>query len=84
MTVGPLYADGFGTNPNIDKVCTVDVSANFKHDDQDLSGQQDDGTFVPTDDDIKQVTEIGKNYLIEHRLVNQKFKIQFLIRKCLL
>lgn len=67
MTVGPLYADGFGTNPNIDKVCTVDVSANFKHDDQDLSGQQDDGTFVPTDDDIKQVTEIGKNYLIEHR-----------------
>lgn len=67
VTVGPLYADGFGTNPNIDKVCTVDVSANFKHDDQDLSGQQDDGTFVATDDDIKQVTEIGKNYLIEHR-----------------
>ena len=67
VTVGPIYAEGFGTNPNIDKVCTVDVSANFKHDDQDLSGQQDDGTFVPTDDDIKQVTEIGKNYLIEHR-----------------
>lgn len=67
VTVGPIYAEGFGTNPNIDKVCTVDVSANFKHDDQDLSGQRDDGTFVPTDDDIKQVTEIGKNYLIEHR-----------------
>lgn len=67
VKVGPLYADGFGNNPNVDKVCTVDVSGNFKHDDQDLSGQQADGTFVATQADIDQVTDIGKNYLIEHR-----------------
>ncbi len=67
VTVGPLYADGFGNDINVDKVCTIDVSGNFKHDDQDLSGQQPDGTFVATDEDIKQVTEIGKNYIIEHR-----------------
>lgn len=67
VTVGPLYAEGFGIDPNIDKVNTIDVSGNFKHDDQDLSGQQADGSFVATQDDIDQVTNIGKNYLIEHR-----------------
>lgn len=67
VKVGPLYADGFGNDPNIDKVNTVDVSSYLKHDDQDLSGQQSDGTFVATADDIKQVTDIGKNYIIEHK-----------------
>ena len=67
VKVGPLYADGFGNDPNIDKVNTVDVSSYLKHDDQDLSGQQPDGTFVATADDIKQVTDIGKNYIIEHK-----------------
>lgn len=67
VKVGPLYADGFGVNPNIDSVNTVDISSYFKHDDQDLSGQQPDGSFVATQADIDQATEIGKNYLIEHR-----------------
>ena len=67
VKVGPLYAEGFGTDPNVDKVTTVDVSSYIKHDDQDLSGQQADGSFAPTEDDIRQVTEAGKNYLIEHR-----------------
>ncbi len=67
VKVGPLYADGFGVNPNIDSVNTVDISSYFKHDDQDLSGQQSDGSFVATQADIDQATEIGKNYLIEHR-----------------
>lgn len=67
VKVGPLYAEGFGNDPNVDKVTTVDVSSYIKHDDQDLSGQQADGSFAPTEDDIRQVTEASKNYLIEHR-----------------
>ena len=67
VKVGPLYADGFGINPNIDKVTYVDVSSLFTHDNQDLSGQQTDGSFVPTQKDIDQVTEIGREYLVEHR-----------------
>ncbi|WP_240714238.1 phage tail protein [Lactobacillus crispatus] len=67
VKIGPLYAEGFGVNPNIDSVNTVDISGYFKHDDQDLSGQQSDGSFVATQADIDQATEIGKNYLIEHR-----------------
>lgn len=67
VKVGPLYVDGFGTDPNIDKVTTVDVSSYIKHDDQDLSGQQADGSFVATEDDIRQATEALKNYMIEHR-----------------
>lgn len=67
VKVGPLYANGFGVNPNIDSVNTVDISGYFKHDDQDLSGQQSDGSFVATQADIDQATKIGKNYLIEHR-----------------
>lgn len=67
VKVGPLYAEGFGVNPNIDSVNTVDISGYFKHDDQDLSGQQSDGSFVATQADIDQATKIGKNYLIEHR-----------------
>ena len=46
VNVGPLFADGFGNDPNIDKVTTVDVSSYIKHDDQDLSGQQTDGSYV--------------------------------------
>ena len=67
VKVGPLYADGFGIDPNIDKVNTVDLSGNFKHDDQDLSGQQPDGSFVATQADIDQLTQLGNNYLKEHR-----------------
>ena len=67
VKVGPLYADGFGIDPNIDKVNTVDLSSNFKHDDQDLSGQQPDGSFIATQADINQLTQLGNNYLKEHR-----------------
>ena len=67
VTVGPLYADGFGNNPNIDKVNSVDLSSNFIHDDQDLSGQQPDGSFAPTQADIQQLTKLGQDYIIEHR-----------------
>ena len=67
VKVGPLYVDGFGNNPNVDKVTTVDLSSYVKHDDQDLSGQQADGTFIATQDDIRQATEALKNYMIEHR-----------------
>lgn len=67
VTVGPLYADGFGIDPNIDKVNAVDLSSNFIHDDQDLSGQQDDGSFVATQADIDQLTNLGKAYIQEHK-----------------
>lgn len=67
VKVGPLYADGFGNDINIDKVNTVDLSGNFKHDDQDLSGQQPDGSFVATEADISQLTQLGQNYLKQAR-----------------
>lgn len=67
VKIGPLYADGFGIDINVDKVNTVDLSGNFKHDDQDLSGQQPDGSFVATQADIDQLNQLGQNYLIEHR-----------------
>ena len=67
VTVGPLYADGFGIDPNVDKVNAVDLSSNFIHDDQDLSGQQDDGSFVATSADIDQLTKLGKAYIQEHK-----------------
>lgn len=67
VTVGPIYADGFGIDPNVDKVNSVDLSSNFKHDDQDLSGQQADGTFVATQADIDQLTQLGQQYVIEHK-----------------
>ncbi|WP_158593057.1 phage tail spike protein [Lactobacillus sp. ESL0230] len=67
VKIGPLYADGFGIDPNVDKVNTVDLSSNFKHDDQDLSGQQPDGSFVATDADISQLTQLGQNYLKQYR-----------------
>ena len=67
VKVGPMYADGFGIDINVDKVNTVDLSGNFQHDDQDLSGQQPDGTFVATQADIDQLTQLGQNYLIEHK-----------------
>lgn len=67
VTVGPLYADGFGNNPNVDKVNSVDLSSNFLHDDQDLSGQQPDGSFVPTQADIDQLIKLGQDYITEHR-----------------
>lgn len=62
-----MYADGFGIDINVDKVNTVDLSGNFQHDDQDLSVQQPDGTFVATQADIDQLTQLGQNYLIEHK-----------------
>lgn len=67
VVVGPLYANGFGMDPNVDKVNVVDVSSYYTHDNQDLSGQQPDGSFVPTQADIDGVTQIGEQYLIEHR-----------------
>ena len=67
VKVGPMYADGFGIDINVDKVNTVDLSGNFQHDDQDLSVQQPDGTFVATQADIDQLTQLGQNYLIEHK-----------------
>ena len=67
VTVGPIFAEGFGNDPNVDKVNGVDMSSYFKHDDQDLSGQQSDGSFVATQADIDQLTNLGKNYVIEHR-----------------
>ena len=67
VKIGPLYADGFGIDPNIDKVNTVDLSSYFKHDDQDLSGQQPDGSFVETQADIDQLNQLGQSYLIQHR-----------------
>ena len=62
-----MYADGSGIDINVDKANTVDLSGNFQHDDQDLSGQQPDGTFVATQADIDQLTQLGQNYLIEHK-----------------
>lgn len=61
----------FPENPGqheVQRVENVDLSNYIKHDDQDLSGQQPDGSFVATDDDKAQLLAAAKDYVIEHRI----------------
>lgn len=46
----------------------VDLSEYILHDDTDLSGQQPDGSFVATQDDINQLRAAAQNYMVEHKI----------------
>lgn len=50
------------------RIQDVDLSAYIHHNDEDLSGQQPDGTFKATDDDINQLRTAAYNWMAEHRI----------------
>lgn len=64
---GLVYPEN-GITHEVPRVLNVDLSSYIQHDDQDLSGQQDDGSFVATDDDKRQLREAAEQYVIEHRI----------------
>lgn len=64
---GLVFPENAG-NHEVQRVLNVDLSAYIQHNDQDLSGQQPDGSFVATDDDKAQLLTAAKNYVIEHRI----------------
>lgn len=64
---GLVYPED-GITHEVPRVLNVDLSAYIKHDDQDLSGQQPDGSFVATDDDKAQLRAVAEQYVIEHRI----------------
>lgn len=64
---GLVFPEDGGTH-EVQRVLNVDLSAYIKHDDQDLSGQQPDGTFVATADDKRQLLEAAQAYVVEHNV----------------
>lgn len=64
---GLVYPANAG-NHEVQRILKVDLSAYIKHDDSDYSGMQDDGTFVATDDDKRQLKDVADQYVIEHRI----------------
>ena len=67
VDIGTVYASNSFKTEN-DRILRVDLSEYFKHDDQDLSGQQPDGSFVQTAADEDQAREIAENYIKEHKI----------------
>lgn len=53
-----LYADGMYNSENT-HILKLDLSDKFKHDDQDQSGLQDDGTWVATEADKQQLYQLA-------------------------
>lgn len=50
------------------RILDVDLSSYIQHNDEDLSGQQPDGSFKATDDDISQLRDAANKYMEEHRI----------------
>lgn len=67
VKIGTLYADSTFSQENA-RIERVDLSSYFTHDDQDLSGQQADGTFIATEADKTQLRTIAENYMKEHNI----------------
>lgn len=67
VEIGTLYADSTFSQENA-RIERVDLSSYFTHDDQDLSGQQADGTFKQTTADEEQLRTIALNYMKEHNI----------------
>ena len=61
------YPDGMYEVENA-HIMKLDVSSEFSHDDQDLSGQQDDGTFVATDADKQELYGIAPDACKEYSI----------------
>ncbi|WP_302582691.1 phage tail spike protein [Lactobacillus intestinalis] len=66
VEIGTLYAEGTFNQENA-RILRVDLSSYFTHDDQDLSGQQPDGSFVATQADQDLLRQLAYNYMIEHK-----------------
>lgn len=54
---GVYYPDGMYESENA-RIYKLDASSYFQHDNQDVSGQQDDGSFVATDGDRQQLYQL--------------------------
>lgn len=64
---GTLYSDDC-YNEETARIKNVDLSSYFKHDDQDVSGQQPDGTFQMTEADVEQLRQLGKSWMEEYKV----------------
>lgn len=65
---GVLYPDGMKFSPENAHIMKLDLSNCIKHDDQDLSGLQDDGTYKATATDIQQLYQAAVGSLKEYQI----------------
>lgn len=65
---GVIYPAGMNYSPENAHIMKLDLSNCVKHDDQDLSGLQDDGTYKPTKDDIQQLYQAAVGSLKEYKI----------------
>ncbi len=65
---GVIYPAGMNYSPENAHIMKLDLSNCVKHDDQDLSGLQDDGTYKPTKDDIQQLYQAAVGSLKEYNI----------------
>lgn len=65
---GVIYPTGFNNSPENAHIMKLDLSNCIKHDDQDLSGLQDDGTYKATATDIQQLYQAAVGSLKEYQI----------------
>lgn len=65
---GVLYPDDIKYSPENAHIMKLDLSNCIQHDDQDLSGLQDDGTYKPTATDIQQLYQAAVGSLKEYQI----------------
>lgn len=65
---GVIYPTGFNNSPENAHIMKLDLSNCVKHNDQDLSGLQDDGTYKATADDIQQLYQAAVGSLKEYQI----------------
>lgn len=65
---GVIYPTGFNNSPENAHIMKLDLSNCIKHNDQDLSGLQDDGTYKATADDIQQLYQAAVGSLKEYQI----------------
>lgn len=64
---GVLYAPNMYDSENT-RIMKLDLSSYIKHDDQDQSGLQNNGTWAQTADDQRQLLEAAKDALIQYKI----------------
>ena len=65
---GVIYPTGFNNSPENAHIMKLDLSNCIKHDDQDLSGLQDDGTYKATATDVQQLYQAAVGSLKEYQI----------------
>ena len=65
---GVIYPAGMNVSPENAHIMKLDLSNCIKHNDQDLSGLQDDGTYKATADDIQQLYQAAVGSLKEYQI----------------